>query len=144
MSDNHDHGFSVFRVFITLLILTALEVAWGAFIPYSMKALLWGGLLTFAVWKGTLIFMYFMHMKFEGWICKVLVAPTIPLVAIIVFTIMPDVSFNSRNNYEVGQQWDPQLGEVKSIGEGSRNIVNKEYQDEYPDYHETHPKEQEH
>jgi cytochrome c oxidase subunit IV len=60
--------------------------------------------MVFAFWKGLLIYTYFMHMKFEGWIVKALIAPTPVLVAIVVFAVMPDVSFNSRLDFPVGSQ----------------------------------------
>lgn len=104
MSDQH--SFSAKRVFITLFILTAVEVAWGELMPYDNKLLLWGGLLAFAFWKGALIFMYFMHMKFEGWIIKGLLAPTPLLIAIVLCAVMPDVSFNNRLDWDVGAQLD--------------------------------------
>ena len=113
--EGHEH-FSVFKIFITLLVLTALEVAWGVFVPYENKALLWSGLLGFAVWKGSLIFLYFMHMKYEGIIVKGNVLFTIPLVIYMMTMLMPDTAFNSRMNYKIGDQLDPETGEVVSLG----------------------------
>lgn len=121
MSDHE--SFSVKKIFWTLLILTAAEVAWGKLMPYDKKFLLWGGLLVFAFWKGLLIFMYFMHMKFEGWIVKGLIAPTPILITIVVFALMPDVSYNEELIHDVADQLDPQDGAVVEIGQGSRNIV---------------------
>lgn len=113
--EGHEH-FSVFKIFITLLVLTALEVAWGVLIPYENKALLWSGLLGFAVWKGSLIFLYFMHMKYEGIVVKGNVLFTIPLVIYMMTMLMPDTAFNSRMNYRIGDQLDPETGEVVSLG----------------------------
>lgn len=113
--EGHEH-FSVLKIFITLLVLTALEVAWGVLIPYENKALLWSGLLGFAVWKGSLIFLYFMHMKYEGIIVKGNVLFTIPLVIYMMTMLMPDTAFNSRMNYKIGDQLDPDTGEVVSLG----------------------------
>ena len=89
-------GYSSSKIFITLFVLTAVEVAWGHFFAESSRALLWGGLLIFAIWKGLLIFMYFMHMKFEkAGSSGALILPTPVLVAVIVlFALMPDVAFN--------------------------------------------------
>jgi hypothetical protein len=47
-----------------------------------------------------------MHMKFEGWIVKALIAPTPVLIAIVVFALMPDVSNNKQLVYPVGSQID--------------------------------------
>ena len=105
-----DHGhatFSANKIFVTLFILTALEVAWGAFLfKHSPHIVKWGGLIIFAFWKGILIYTYFMHMKFEGWIVKCLIAPTPVLIAIVIFALMPDVSNNSHLVYPVGSQID--------------------------------------
>ena len=113
--EEHEH-FSVLKIFITLLVLTALEVAWGLFIPYENKPLLWSGLMGFAVWKASLIFLYFMHMKYEGIIVKGNVLFTIPLVIYMMTMLMPDTAFNGRMNYKIGDQLDPETGEVVSLG----------------------------
>jgi len=109
MSD--EHHFNATRIFGFLFLYTALEVAWGMYFPGPRWAL-WGGLLLCAYLKGYLIFTWFMHMKFEGWIVKGLIAPTIPLVAIVVFANMPDTSFNEDMLYPVGSQLDAELTEV--------------------------------
>jgi caa(3)-type oxidase subunit IV len=105
MSSAHP-AFSANKIFLTLFVLTAVEVAWSLVFHSSPAWLKWGGLLVFACWKGTLIYMYFMHMKFEGWIVKALIAPTPVLIAIILFALMPDVSFNERLDWDVGAQMD--------------------------------------
>src|SRR5689334_11201428 len=105
-----DHGhatFSANKIFVTLFILTAAEVLWGAFLfKHSGHLVKWGGLIVFAFWKGSLIYTYFMHMKFEGWIVKCLIAPTPILIAVVVFALMPDVSNNDHLVYPVGSQLD--------------------------------------
>ena len=113
-----EHSFSAQRVFYTLFILTAVEVVWGYAFNGAARSILWGGLLVCAFWKGALIFMYFMHMKFEGWIVKVLIAPTIPLMAVVVFALMPDVAKNDRILYDVADQLDEETGVVVQIGHG--------------------------
>jgi cytochrome c oxidase subunit 4 len=92
--------FSAEKIFVALFVLTALEVGWS-FLPLGVFAIRLG-LIVFAVWKGYLIFTYFMHMKYEGWVVKGLIAPTIPLVAIVIFATMPDVSMNSKLKYPIG------------------------------------------
>ena len=104
--DSQPH-FSANKIFVTLFILTAAEVVWGAFLfKHSPHLVKWGGLIVFAFWKGILIYTYFMHMKFEGWIVKSLMIPTPFLIAIVVFALMPDVSHNDRLVYPVGSQVD--------------------------------------
>jgi len=100
-------AFSANKIFLILFALTTAEVLWGAVLfqhaPHLVK---WGGLLVFAFWKGLLIYAYFMHMKFEGWIVKSLIAPTPFLIAVVVFALMPDVSNNAQLIYPVGSQID--------------------------------------
>jgi cytochrome c oxidase subunit IV len=107
-----DHGFSANKIFVILFVLTALEVVWGVAFHSMPRWALWGGLLVFAFWKGFFIFTYFMHMKFEGWVVKALIAPTPLLAAIAVFAVMPDVSLNEQLVHPVGSQYDPSVGEV--------------------------------
>ena len=99
-------GFSANKIFVMLFVLTMIEVAWGLGFKHSPHLLKWGGLIVFASWKGILIYTYFMHMKFEGWIVKALMIPTPFLIAIVVFALMPDVSHNDRLVYPVGSQVD--------------------------------------
>ena len=107
MSTNHDdHGFSANKIFLALIVLTAVEVAWSLVFVDSNRWLKWGGLLAFAGWKGALIYVYFMHMKFEGPVVKWLMRPTPVLMAILVFALMPDVSLNDELVYPVGTQLD--------------------------------------
>ncbi len=106
MSD--DHNFSANKIFAYLFLYTGLEVFWGTALDLPRWAL-WGGLLICAFLKGYLIFTWFMHMKFEGWVVKGLVAPTIPLVAIILFANMPDTSFNEDLLYPIGSQLEVEL-----------------------------------
>lgn len=101
-----DHGFNANKIFWTLFILTAVEVVWAIVFKTSPRWLKWGGLLGFAFWKGALIYMYFMHMKFEGPVVKWLMRPTPVLIAVVVFALMPDVSVNDHLVYPVGTQLD--------------------------------------
>ncbi len=110
MADHNDHGFSANKILLTLVVLTAVEVGWS-FLPFARWAV-WGGLLIFAFWKGFLIFTYFMHMKFEGWIVKGFLLPTIPLIAIVLFALMPDISYNSALKYPIGSEMDGATGQV--------------------------------
>jgi caa(3)-type oxidase subunit IV len=119
MSD-HDPHFSSNKIFLTLFVLTAVEVGWSLVFHDSPAWLKWGGLLVFAFWKGILIYTYCMHMKFEGWIGKCLIAPTPILIAIVLFALMPDIAFNSRLDYPVGSQLDKDgraPGQVVELGD---------------------------
>ena len=126
MADAHDHGFSANKILLGLVVLTTIEVAWS-FLDFPRWAV-WGGLLIFAFWKGFLIFTYFMHMKFEGWIVKGFLAPVIPLIAIVLFAVMPDVAFNSQAKYPIGSKLDPKTGEV--------SVLMHEHDDDEPAAHQ--------
>jgi len=94
-------GYSIGKIFITLFVLTAVEVAWGMFFR-DPRWLLWSGLLICALLKGLLIFMYFMHMKFERWLVWSLILPT-PLLMVVFFGyITKDVAFNENRDYANG------------------------------------------
>ena len=96
-------GYNVTKIFIALFVLTAIEIAWAMphFIRES-RPLLWSGLILCAGLKGSLIFMYFMHMKYERWLVWALVLPTPLLVMVIFGYVTPDLSFNQRRDYPNG------------------------------------------
>lgn len=113
----HAHGmhFNAFRVFIGLFVFTVLEVGWGLAGKHFgwNKPMLWGGLLFFAFLKGWLIAVYFMHLKFEGWVVKSLILPTPFLVMVIFGYVMPDVADKeTRLIHPVGSEVDPKTGQV--------------------------------
>ena len=113
MSDkNH---FNATRILILLAVLTAVEVAW-AVVPLGLSTLMLRlGLIVMALWKGYLIFMFFMHMKFEGWIVKGLLVPTVPLMMIVVFANMPDTSYNDHLVYPAGSMATPDGAQVLEL-----------------------------
>ena len=110
MSHGKDLGYSIGKIFIALFVLTALEVAWGIFLR-EPRWLLWSGLIICMLIKGLLIFMYFMHMKFERWIVWGLIVSTPALVAVVLFANMPDTAFNDLRDHPVGYRID-QSGHV--------------------------------
>src|SRR5262245_10232777 len=116
--DEHPHNamhFSANKVFLFLFAFTVLEVGWGlagkSF--HWNRLMLWGGLLFFAFLKGWLIAVYFMHLKFEGWVVKSLILPTPFLVMVIFGYVMPDVADKeTRLIHPVGSEVDPTTGRV--------------------------------
>lgn len=117
---SEDRHFNADKIFIVLFVLTALEVLWGyAFGVWfvsehgSNRLMLWGGLLTFAFFKGWYIAVYFMHLKFEGWVVKSLLIPTPFLVMVIFGYVMPDVADTEGPLiHPVGSRYDPTSGTV--------------------------------
>ena len=113
MSDHKQ--FSAEKIFGGLFILTALEIGWG-YAGYGFgwsKLMLWGGLLFFAFWKGWLIAVYFMHLKFEGWVVKSLILPTPVLIMVIMGYIGNDVADGTAPlDHPLGSMTDPDTGVV--------------------------------
>ncbi len=114
-----DKHFNADKIFLGLFIFTALEVLWGyAFGVWTHpgKLVLWGGLLFFAFLKGWLIAIYFMHLKFEGWVVKSLLLPTPFLVMVLLGYVMPDVGKQIEDGgpliNPIGASLDPETGEV--------------------------------
>lgn len=115
MSDHEEHGFSSTKVFLMLLALTAIEVLLSLIQVRWMdhplpKYVYWAGLGGFAFWKGLLIYSYFMHMKFEGWIVKGLIMPTPILIVVVLAALTPDIARNSKLTAPVGYMVDPSTG----------------------------------
>jgi cytochrome c oxidase subunit IV len=96
-------GYNVLKIFIALFVLTAIEVAWAmpSFIR-DHRVLLWGGLLLCAGLKAGLIFMYFMHMRFERWLVWSLILPTPLLVFVIFGYVTKDLAGNDYRDYPNG------------------------------------------
>jgi len=118
MSHEKGIGYSIWNIFVALFVLTAVEVFWGyafhhntGFLLTMPVAIFWSGLLSMALVKGLLIFMYFMHMRFERWIVWGLIVPTPLLVLIVLGANMPDTAFNELRDHPVGYLID-QTGEV--------------------------------
>jgi cytochrome c oxidase subunit IV len=108
-------GYSIGKIFIVLFALTAIEVAWGMFFR-DPRWFLWSGLLICALLKGILIFMYFMHMKFERVLVWSLILPT-PLLMLVFFGyITKDMAYNEIRDYPNGMMINS-AGEVVTMDE---------------------------
>jgi len=107
-----DKQFSPEKVFAWLFLFTALEVGYGYTFHNAPKLALWGGLGIFAFLKGWLIMVYFMHLKFEGWVVKSLILPTPLLVLVIWGYVSPDVSKSKILDEPIGSMYDNATGEV--------------------------------
>jgi caa(3)-type oxidase subunit IV len=133
MSQSHDDlGYSVLRIFLVLFVLTALEVAWGfafhhntGLVLHMPTVLFWTGLMLFALVKGLLIFVYFMHMKFERFLVWSLIIPTPALILVILCALMPDLSFNSQRDHPVGDMLS-QDGRIVDLHEHDKQPAHHE------------------
>ena len=113
--DDESKHFSAERIFVFLFLFTLLEVGWGLAGKHFHwnRVSLWGGLLFFAFLKGWLIAIYFMHLKFEGWVVKSLILPTPFLIMVIFGYVMPDVANEEAPLlHPVGSEVDPTTGRV--------------------------------
>lgn len=115
-----DKHFNCDKVFLLLFIATALEVGWGyLFGPIlgSPKWVLWGGLILFAAYKALLIAVYFMHLKFEGWVVWSLLVPTPFLMFVMFGYVLPDIANSGPTNnlvHPIGTMVDSDTGKVRN------------------------------
>jgi cytochrome c oxidase subunit IV len=114
MAHGKDLGYSVAKIFWALFILTSIEVAWG-YLLRDPRWVLWSGLIICMIAKGLLIFMYFMHMRFERWLVWSLIGPTPALVLVVVCALMPDVAFNARRDHPNGYRIDATGNVVNAV-----------------------------
>ena len=76
-------------IWVYLAVLTAAELALAFELPISrnMKLLL---LLFLAVWKASLVALFFMHLKFERWNLRILAIIPVPLALIFILAGMSE------------------------------------------------------
>jgi cytochrome c oxidase subunit 4 len=91
------------RVFIGLVIITALEVAW-AYLPWAdedasraFTALYWGGLLVMMSIKFFIIASYFMHLRFDSKVLtRLFYAGVVLAVAVYVIVLTTFQLFSNK------------------------------------------------
>lgn len=118
MSDKHQLNAN--RVFLWLFLFTSLEVGLSYLVEYTPVSMpkwaYWGGLCSFAFMKGLLIAKEFMHLKFEGWIVKGLIAPTPLLMIVIFFVLSGDINYDKyedgKLNRPIGSMVNKEDGQV--------------------------------
>ena len=73
------------RVFVFLAVLTAIEVGVALLpVPKSIQVLL---LIALALGKASLVAMYYMHLRYEGQVLRIVAIG--PLLFAIILTILP-------------------------------------------------------
>jgi cytochrome c oxidase subunit 4 len=74
-------------IWLVLAVLTAVEVALAYFsgMPRAVLIIVLVGL---AVWKATLVAMYYMHLKFERLRLIVLATAPLPLAVILILVVL--------------------------------------------------------
>lgn len=91
MSNHDDHDALYLKVFIALAVLTCVTVG-VAHIPMAA----WLGIVAafaIAATKGTLVALYFMHLKFEVKTIYIVVGVPLTLTIILILALMPDIGF---------------------------------------------------
>src|SRR5947209_8625903 len=85
------HTSQYMKVFFVLLIFTIAEYLYATFAPVSFVSLVLG-LMAMALFKASLVGLYFMHLKFEGkWVYGLLIPAGI-LACVLTFALAPDVA----------------------------------------------------
>ncbi len=74
-------------IWFLLFVLTVVEVglAYMSTLPRNVLIIVLVGL---AMWKATLVAMYYMHLRFERWRLIILATAPIPLALILVLGIL--------------------------------------------------------
>ena len=83
----HKHP-NYMAIFYYLAILTAVELA-VIFLPIP-KLVIAVLLCEFAVWKATLVAMYFMHLKLETRTLGLIAITPLLIATLLVFVLLPD------------------------------------------------------
>jgi cytochrome c oxidase subunit 4 len=84
-------GVNYMQIFWYLVVLTVAELGIAQTSNIIGRTPMRLMLIVLAVWKATLVAMFFMHLKFEGKWKYVAVIPPLVLAAIVVFALMPDI-----------------------------------------------------
>jgi cytochrome c oxidase subunit 4 len=83
----HKHP-NYMAIFYYLAILTAIELG-VIFLPIP-KLVIGALLCVFAVWKATLVAMYFMHLKLETRTLGLIALTPLAIATLLVFVLLPD------------------------------------------------------
>lgn len=102
------HTSLYFKIFWTLFGFTLAEYFYAMFAGRLLGIpMLIVGLLAMALYKATLVALFFMHLKFEGkWVLAMLV-PTAFLVVVFFIGLTPDVIF-----HDSGEELDSSVDDL--------------------------------
>ena len=76
-------------VLVWLTIVTAIEV--GAVFLHMPRSVFIGFLLITAFIKALLVALYFMHLKFEGWLMWAVIITPLVIAPIYLLILFPDI-----------------------------------------------------
>jgi len=91
MTNNAEHHITPYKsLIIILLVLLTLTFITIEVTSIDLKAWTIGVVLLIACIKGYLVLTYFMHLKYESWILRVMVAFVFLLFAIVILITYVD------------------------------------------------------
>jgi cytochrome c oxidase subunit IV len=92
------HEVPYFLIFAALLVLTAITVA-IAFIKFPTELINVLLALAVAFVKGSLVAMFFMHLKFEGKLIYMMVIIPLILCVLIICALIPDILMTGADSH---------------------------------------------
>lgn len=91
-SEAHDHPHvNYMKIFWILLGMTVAEYFY-AMVTQDHFALLVIGLMSMALFKATLVGLYFMHVKMEGKWVYAMIVPACVLAVLVLVALIPDIA----------------------------------------------------
>ncbi len=91
------HAVAYFKIFFTLLAFTGLTVA-IAFIHFPSELINVLLALAVAVVKGSLVGLFFMHLKFEGKLIYLIVIVPLLLCVLLMCALIPDILLTDHDS----------------------------------------------
>jgi cytochrome c oxidase subunit 4 len=85
------HDVPYLKVFAALIILTIITVGIGIYLRFPQEIINVLLALLVASIKGSLVAMYFMHLKFEGKLIYLIFISPLVLCVILVLALLPDI-----------------------------------------------------
>jgi cytochrome c oxidase subunit 4 len=92
------HEVPYFMIFIALCVLTAITVG-VAFITFPSELINVLIALAVAFVKGSLVALFFMHLKFEGKLIYMMVIVPLILCVLIICALIPDILLTDHDSH---------------------------------------------
>ena len=92
------HEVPYVMIFFALVVLTAVTVV-IAFIKFPTELINVLLALTVAFVKGSLVALFFMHLKFEGKLIFLIITVPLILCLLIIFALIPDVLMTDHDSH---------------------------------------------
>lgn len=85
------HHVPYMAIFGALVVLTIITVAIGIMVRFDHEVVNVLLALLVAAMKGTLVAMFFMHLKFEGKLIRMIFIVPLALCVLLVVALLPDI-----------------------------------------------------